>query len=506
MASPDPAVGATELVAAVVLAALPSDWDVVYLGGFPTGRSPNRAAAVSPAGGALPQQFTFGRADPFYLRGRCRVLLRDRNRDGSDDWRWLRDTANRLHSRLSRVQANGLIRYDETLGLSRDVFEVATSTFGPDIWFRISTPPSFIQYGTPGAGSASGPRLNLIEMSVEVTWLPDRVRPFFAALGPWSPASLPVLLPDEPAQAAVVRTVEVGAGGGQGRVLAGGQAVVRAVPRRLPADERVPPSVGPGAVLHATPLADRADGLLWVNANIATESSRGVLNLFAQDSGNVVTATRGQGGGPVRIDGAYVIDGPPMRLRIVVSGYFDAAAEMDFAILLQDKADPPARYVFRLRDGVRANVSGDETYTFDWTAEKAPDPGDQWDWSAVDLTRFRLQAVDSRPPDEPRYRIRWRPRWSADDVVGERVYEGGDGVAVFPALAGERPAGGSLEQVVSVESIDDPPITRGREYAVAVSGVSGCVVWGEFEPAVADANGAPADGRHFHSSFSEDFG
>ena len=532
MASPDCAAGATELVGAVVADLIPSDWDGVYLGGFPSERTPNRAAAVSPAGGALPLSRVFGQARPEYVRGRVKVLLRDRNRDGSDNWAWLRQAANRIAARLDQVQANGHIAVAEWLHLTRDVRvpcdphvgegdeDAPRATYGPDIWMRVSQPPSFVQYGTPGTGTA-GPRLNLIELAVEVTWRPERVRPLSAAIGPWSTDRLAA-----DGTEYTVRSTEISAAGGAGRVWIGGGLTARAVSRLLPADDRVPPSV-PGsagffphgdAPISGPPAGRENDGMQWVNERISTTSSRGVLNIFSQTSGNLVTRTRGLGGGVVRIHGAFVLAGEPMRLRIEVSGYFDAAAERDFAFLLQDRGNPPARYVFRLRDAVRAVVSGDDTYTFPWSASKPPDAGDQWDWSLVDLTLFRLAAEQSRPPENPRFRLRWRPRWAAPvpqpdppvaaEPLGEDVVVEQSGAqVVLPLVSGARPGGGNLEQVVSVVSADDPPLTRRQGYAVEVSGVEGCVVWGEYEPAAPDPQGgAPPAARHFHHAFSPDFG
>lgn len=500
MASPETSIGATELVGAVVSEALPSDWGCVYLGGFPTSRVPDRAVAVSPAGGALPLSWAFGRARPLMVRGRVKVLIRDTNRDGSDNWDWMRQTASRIASRLDSVQATREIAVDETLSLSPDVSVEVRSTFPRDVFIRVSQPPSFVQYGTPGAGP-EGPRLNIIELAAEVAWWTERIRPATAGLGPWDPLRFEV-----PSAPRVVRSVAVAPSGGPGRVLAGGQFTARAVPRMLPADPRFPPSVGPGSVPHGAPIdPPRSDGLLWVNANIPTRSSRGELDIFAQGSGNVVTATRGLGGGAVRIDGAHVLTAPTMRLRVEVSSWFDAAAERDWALLLQDHAKPPAQYVFRLADATRAVVSGDETYTFDWAPETPPKTSDQWDWSAVDLTRFRLAAAPSRPAPGAPFRIRYALRWSDGEAVGHHDADAGGGAVILPVFAANRPAGGTLEQLVSVSTAVQP--ARGQEFDVLFEGVEGCVVFGEQAVGSPDPQQAPAaGGSPFHPGFSSGFG
>ena len=241
--------------------------------------------------------------------------------------------------------------------------------------------------------------------------------------------------------------------------------------------------------------------MLWVNANIATESRSGVLDIFSGVSTTGSTVRTG-----IRILRADVLE-DTNRLRIRVSARFPAADAPHYAFLLRDHPPEVHNYVFRVADAAEGVFEGDLTYEVDFTPAEKIEVNDQWDWALVDLRLFRLAAVMSTPPADVRWRLTWRARFEGasqpfyTQEIDAAAGETREILANVDEEAGEHgtpaPGGGVLQQVVTVEDRTPGGLQRGQEYAVLVEDVSGCIIHGERAPdqAAPMGTGAPLVGE-----------
>ena len=424
-----PSIGALELVAAALRRVLPRDYDI-HTGGFREGNPPDRACALMPFGGRGVVRRPGTRTPKFAIQ-RVRVGLRDANRDNAYDW--IRRMAERIHHHLDAVSSIDPITLDETIYFSPGVYlEGVRSTFGKGIFFTVTAAPAFRDVSEDTAKERRARRVFTARMDVEVKWQPRRDRPLSVPLGPWSSARYPVLLPTQTPVVYTARTTAVPPAGGRGRVFVGGEVEVGdAVSRLLPGDPRNP-RITPEEGGEGNPLPARDDGLLWVNVGIPTEDRSGVLDIWTRStSGNEIRTG-------VRITRADVLDTDQLRVRVsrhlVDADLPDGVTTDDLAFLVQDQASPPNRYILRLADATEATFSGDDVYLFPFTPDPKVETTDTWDWALVDLTKFRLDPVQSDPVENPTWRLRWRVRWEgASQFLGEQV-------AVFNGAGNRRPA------------------------------------------------------------------
>lgn len=463
-------ISGADLVRALIRFAAPGDAEI-RIGGLPMA-DPQWAIGITDDGGSRPEYYTFD--VPRYVTDRVRIVVRDRYRDSEHDNRWSRSTLAALRERLERIRGDAVAGVEEEIFATTGQPAVPVSSSYPDVWCTEAGGP---RWRIIPAGDNRG-RTAGVEFHVAVKYRPERTRPAVSQLGPWDPASLPA-----GGQAAVVGQTEIPRAGAPGRVLAAGQVTCGApVPRMLPPDPRIPTD---GAA-QTSPLTGREDGVLWFNARVGTETHQGVFDLFGQGGGDL-TATLGEGGTAVEFMRADVLDATE-QIRLRVSRYFAAAEEAHLAFFLQDHENPPHRYVFRLSEAERRRFDGEDGYLLAFVPQEKIEATDLWDWTLADLRRFRLDPVRSVLPPNPRWRLRWQLRWQGASgflepgAAGEDVLDfDGPRTRQLQLVEAQRPAGGMLEQVVTLESRDDPPLTRLQGYSVPCA-AEGVIIHGEREP------------------------